>query len=504
MTEEIFCSKCGHLFKDEGEATYVGADTLCKSCLDSYCVYCEDCGEWVYEENAKYIYMDRGRSKWVCLDCLEDGEYFYCDDCERWYSENMSTPVETHDGRYICESCYEDDYFTCHGCGEVYRWGEGEEGADEERYCVNCYGRVNAINGYYYKPYPKCKSTHDQYITPENAKELLLGAELEIDKGENPYDTAKQIAEASEDVYIKHDGSLGSKGMEIVTHPCTLEYHEQELGWENIIKVAKDNDYVSHDARSCGLHIHVGKMQLGETHQERVETIAKIVLLVDRHWEFMRKFSRRRERQLNEWAKAPNLNIKTNAYTKEQVIDKALNIREYGRYQAVNLTNEKTVEFRLFNGTLRKETLYATLELVSNICKMAKKWSVEQVLHSSWSDMENIEHHDNLSMYIKERHINDTENPKAVYLLEKELKADDNELKVGDIVKVINADGWGHGALERGIGEVGRVMEIRDERNNNITVQFSNRFSYDLWSSSEYGAYCYNVDRGNIRTLFNN
>ncbi|MEQ2617621.1 hypothetical protein AAAT94_10640 [Intestinimonas aquisgranensis] len=42
-----------------------------------------------------------------------------------------------------------------------------------------------------------------------------------------------------------------------------------------------------------------------------------------------------------------------------------------GRYICVNLQNSDTVEFRMFRGTLKTNTLLAALELVDRICDVA-------------------------------------------------------------------------------------------------------------------------------------
>ena len=42
-----------------------------------------------------------------------------------------------------------------------------------------------------------------------------------------------------------------------------------------------------------------------------------------------------------------------------------------GRYTCVNLENPATIEFRMFRGTLKYNTLIATLQLVNRICDVA-------------------------------------------------------------------------------------------------------------------------------------
>jgi saccharopine dehydrogenase-like NADP-dependent oxidoreductase len=57
-----------------------------------------------------------------------------------------------------------------------------------------------------------------------------------------------------------------------------------------------------------------------------------------------------------------------------------------GRYVAVNLENEQTIEFRMFRGTLRYRTFVATLQLVHEICMLAIKLTDQDLESMSWCD----------------------------------------------------------------------------------------------------------------------
>ena len=58
-----------------------------------------------------------------------------------------------------------------------------------------------------------------------------------------------------------------------------------------------------------------------------------------------------------------------------------------GRYTCVNLTNTDTIEFRIFRGTLKCNTLIATLQLVEKLCNVAVSLSEERLQALSWSDI---------------------------------------------------------------------------------------------------------------------
>lgn len=57
---------------------------------------------------------------WV-PDCEDDAfldEYTRCADCGKWHKR--AEGYETYDGRHICQACYEGEYGTCDGTGEIY------------------------------------------------------------------------------------------------------------------------------------------------------------------------------------------------------------------------------------------------------------------------------------------------------------------------------------------------------------------------------------------------
>lgn len=56
-----------------------------------------------------------------------------------------------------------------------------------------------------------------------------------------------------------------------------------------------------------------------------------------------------------------------------------------GRYTCVNLQNRNTVEFRMFRGTLKPNTIFATLELLDRICDLAICLSDEELKAIAWT-----------------------------------------------------------------------------------------------------------------------
>ena len=86
------------------------------------------------------------------------------------------------------------------------------------------------------------------------------------------------------------------------------------------------------------------------------------------------------------------------------ILDKAKKGNK-GRYAAVNLCNYHTVEFRMFRGTLKYNTLVATLQMVNRICDAAVFMSDEQIQKLSWSNFVSEITEPELIQYLKERRL---------------------------------------------------------------------------------------------------
>ncbi len=161
--------------------------------------------------------------------------------------------------------------------------------------------------------------------------------------------------------------------------------------------------YRSHQTSTCGLHIHINRDSLGLDPDAQDEVISRILYFVEHHWNVILKFSRRSEYAMNRWAARYGYENSPKA-----IMDKAK--KNYGRYVAVNLCNYHTIEFRLFRGTLKYNTLIATLELVNKICELAILMDDDGISKISWSEFvaritehEIIQYFNERNLYINEK-----------------------------------------------------------------------------------------------------
>ena len=87
------------------------------------------------------------------------------------------------------------------------------------------------------------------------------------------------------------------------------------------------------------------------------------------------------------------------------ILDHAKKGGHGGRYTCVNLQNTDTIEFRIFRGTLKLNTLFATLQLVDRICDVAISLSDDDLKAMSWTTFVSGCQAPELVRYLKEHRL---------------------------------------------------------------------------------------------------
>jgi len=144
----------------------------------------------------------------------------------------------------------------------------------------------------------------------------------------------------SDFVVLKEDSSIGDDGYEIVTAPATLEAHREH--WDRFFARPPSDTY-SWKSGKCGMHVHVSRRPLSQL------TICKIGAFLHENKAFTESVA---GRDCDRWAKV---------YKKSKRSDYR---HEGDRYEALNLQNGATIEFRIFRGTMKRESFYKNLEFV--------------------------------------------------------------------------------------------------------------------------------------------
>lgn len=261
--------------------------------------------------------------KMLCSHCLGE-ETIFCDHCGTriWVDEDQGS-----DGLQLCQRCFDDHYTCCTECDRVIHFDHALYIGDDP-YCRRCYEEHRddrVIHDYYYKPTPIFYGEGSRFF----------GVELEVDEGGEINGNAEKVIDIANEknylVYCKHDGSLND-GFELVTHPMTLEFHQKNMPWEEMLMELKGLDYLSHQADTCGLHVHVNRTAFGETYEEQEACIARVLYFFEKHWEELLKFSRRSENQLRRWA--ARYGLKENP---REILDHAKKGYGNGRYVCVRV-----------------------------------------------------------------------------------------------------------------------------------------------------------------------
>lgn len=358
---------------------------ICHNCVSLTCV-CHRCGErHPYSE----LHSIEGDG-WICDVCADSGDYIFCENCERyalrcnaelyrdeWWGEmcarrNLVRCDECGDliirgdsylaenGNRLCPSCYETDYITCEGCGNIIRSCDAEE-ANGYYYCEDCAPSRNGI--YEYHGFDSGEYRNKKKIDGENDN-LYLGIELECDYGNFDSDDFADYDE----IHFEEDVSLSSSGVEMISLPMTLRYH-QRYDWGKILSLLLEQGFKSHDTSDCGLHVHMSRWAIPAT------TIAKMDVFINRADEFWKLIARRDSVYGGSYNSIKRLDFTRCIYNTSSRCPVKMECKvDYGmgydRYTPVNVCNRQTVEIRIFRGTLKYQTLMGTIE----ICHALVNW----------------------------------------------------------------------------------------------------------------------------------
>lgn len=278
------------------------------------------------------------------------------------------------------------------------------------------------IHNYSYKPEPEIGYKNDR----ESREHLTFGVELECEPrndGGNVRMDAYELSDRIDEIpgvrtYCKSDGSL-SNGVEIVSHPGTLAHHMYVMHWRQIQRTCEKAGFRSHDAANSGLHVHVGRAQLGSTDAERDDVTRKVQVLFALYTAELTRFSRRRRSCLEQWAPIDRLGVTPDdirhvssgaqlaSWAHARV--PAYRSNHNDRYTAVNVTNSATVEIRIFRGTLKRDTLIAAIQLVSNVFEYAMAHDWADIPASTWADVAAYKPHKELVNYMIARGLLDAD-----------------------------------------------------------------------------------------------
>lgn len=382
-TRATVCDRCGDAcYSDDARTvnTASGDETWCEACTSEHASECEDCGELYPNGSDDFTaVIGRGGNEfYVCRDCLNGGNYVQCDCCGTWYKSTLDciSCYETYDGDCLtlCDDCISDEYIRCEDCYRVCRIEDASE-RDGDWYCPDCATRHDDMDS------PELQGYGHTYASKfynvggfkdyGERKGLYLGVELETVADDAPGALATHVVAVAEKygpgcVECKRDSSLGDYGVEIASQPGTPAWHMSGL-WADIVAACVEDGARSHDAGSCGLHVHVSRKFFKDSGRGAY-VLDRLFQRFARQWT---RFSRRGTYEIEQWARMGSGGM--TGYRGESTRAKidAWENEKCTRYQCVNTQNYNTIEIRLWRGTLNLETFYATIEATAALCVIA-------------------------------------------------------------------------------------------------------------------------------------
>lgn len=373
-SDMAYCPHCGKLeFSNklnEGRTIYYSTSSsslACVNCIvEKGLVRCHDCGTLLPADNTGLAKIDYNTDARVCNSCLERN-YSPCEDCGLYVRRYMMYNVN---GMSYCRSCAENNHNMreCSSCGNIYF----ADTPQDRGYCPSCLASIQNYDG-------KILRYHAPYCLDfkGNQGELYMGVELEVDRGGESNINARIIHEiiGKGNAVMMRDGSL-SNGFEIVSAPATLNAHLNQIPWQETMRKLISMGYRSHDAGTCGLHVHVDRAYFKDMTTEEYEN--KFAMLFANNVDWIKKISRR-----NRWSYCEVTNdasMKTTPSEAKNGVYKAKPYKGNSHSVAVNYgTDKPTIEIRIFRGTLKYPTFAATLQFVQIFADFVKYKTSEEL-----------------------------------------------------------------------------------------------------------------------------
>lgn len=296
-----------------------------------------------------------------------------CERCEDampdWSGSTVRMSRHSRTTEHWCPSCVEDHTWSCFACGETACEFVRAFDNGDGHYCASCFDDVRDrelrdVIGSYHNGERRAATRPRVSPWTRAHGNRMLGVELELERhgacNDAMHDMAHAMLTAAHGdatgadrlLFAEHDGSL-TDGFELITQPMGLDMHADM--WRRVLSCDAIRGMRSHDTSTCGLHVHVSRAGLTPL------TLAKaVVFLNDPCNEFLMRAVARRY---------------GGNYCKRKTARLGACASSYDRYEMLNLTNSRTVEFRLFRGTTRYETLMACVEFAHATLEWAARAS---------------------------------------------------------------------------------------------------------------------------------
>lgn len=308
----------------------------------SHVIRCDCCEEHFLSDYINYI-----NDEPICDSCREDS-YNYSSYLEEYvHNDNVVHAIDAYGDEIVLDDSNIPHNFSYNDDTERYEHDDYED-------------KSNWIIGDYHE------HRHSYSIVPSTwsrRNKRVFGVELEVEvnngaeRNKKALEIRDYVTEVQEADYNLHtsnplvferDGSLDN-GFEIISQPMGLDNHRNLWLWTTQTTITRN--LRSHLTGTCGLHVHVNRDTLTNLQ------IARAVYFVN-HQANKHLIETIARRYNAGYCKAKSKKISTAN-------------RPEDRYEMINLQNSKTIEFRIFKGSLKYEAIIAAIEFCHAVLNFA-------------------------------------------------------------------------------------------------------------------------------------
>lgn len=348
---------------------------------------CRDCGQVI---EGDFVEID---GEYVCQECFDE-QYFYCEDCGKLELQDDGYWIEDRE-KMVCGDCCSRNYYHCEDCGDyvynaTYINGYGYV-------CEHCFDNGNYYycddcGDYFYEDDIHYDECDDRYYCDscyeEHGGGLLYDyhefSDWHLYKGQNedtpPYYIGKEIelepknySNVEEVVRImnKYINAVGMHDGSLNDGGVEVVTHPES--WQYLQEHKEDYRNFFNDIErlnygddgDTGLHFHITR--------PNDDVVARVIVLLESFKDEIKKLSRRNgdfhwSKFITDTQQDEKEKVKYQAtkYLKEKYV------KEYhDRYLALNLQNSRTIEFRFFNGANNFEEFWGALQFIHNLMDLA-------------------------------------------------------------------------------------------------------------------------------------
>lgn len=355
------CEGCGQPI--DGEPLEVDGNPHCHECAAE----CEDCGG--VTDNAMWL-----DDRTICEDCRTD-----CDDCGRTYRTEDPYSRCLANGNSVCSRCAES-WYTCDDCGDDVH-SDDTFNRESGVYCGSCdpgddEDEDGPIRGYHTSSPTPLRSP---WTRSHGGR--YLGVELEVERRDNADRSRGEIAQGIADwvnkqatditaeghhapiLFFEEDGSLRN-GFEMISQPMGLDDHARL--WRTALSPTLTRGLASHDTETCGLHVHISRDGLTPLHLSKV-----ICFVNDPDNADLIKAVARRYNGTDSYVDGRNNYCKVGG--RRRLARAFRDADDAGdKYVAVNVNKSRTIEFRIFRGSLKYMAVMAAVEFANAVVEFCR------------------------------------------------------------------------------------------------------------------------------------